>query len=207
MISVDEKISVASSPSIVWNYLSDPEAVVSCIPGASLGDQFEDGSFSGTVPIKFGPLRVSFGARISLALDESAMQGTISAKGKDGTGGTKFTATAVFSVLGDKEENASVILMGGEINLSGKLASVAEAGATTVVERMTKDFTDNFALLCIGQRTTAGDEATKRRVQFGQFTWRRFADWIRNLRKGRQSEQIAPSPVTYQGIGEGPTLQ
>jgi carbon monoxide dehydrogenase subunit G len=188
MISIDEKIYVPSSASTVWGFLSDPEAVVSCIPGASLGEQFEDGSFSGSVPVKFGPLRVSFGARISLELDEPVMQGTISAKGKDGNGGTRFTASASFSVLGDEEGNPSTILMIGEINLTGKLASVAEASATTVVGRMTKEFTDNFAALCTQQGAPVGDDVTESRSSHSaHFGWRRILDWIRGRRTVRQA--------------------
>ena len=38
MIEVNERIEVPSAPQVVWSLLSDPRAVVGCVPGAALGD-------------------------------------------------------------------------------------------------------------------------------------------------------------------------
>jgi carbon monoxide dehydrogenase subunit G len=38
--------------------LSDPRAVVDCVPGVKLGDRLEDGSYDATVTVKFGPAKV-----------------------------------------------------------------------------------------------------------------------------------------------------
>ena len=39
MINVHQSFGVPSEPRTVWEVISDPEAVVGCVPGASLGEQ------------------------------------------------------------------------------------------------------------------------------------------------------------------------
>ena len=90
MIEVNERIDVASAPRIVWDLLSDPRAVVACVPGAALGDEHDDGSFDATLTIKFGPAKVTFRARVALELDAAAMAGHVTTRGKDNQGGTRF---------------------------------------------------------------------------------------------------------------------
>ena len=53
MIEINERIDVPSTPSTVWQILSDPHAVVDCVPGAALGEAQEDGSFDAKLVVKF----------------------------------------------------------------------------------------------------------------------------------------------------------
>ena len=99
MIEIHERVDVPSAqPRFVWGLLSDPHAVVGCVPGAELGAEHEDGTFDGGLTVKFGPARVTFRARIELELDQAAMTGRVIARGKDNQGGTRFRATMSFSV-------------------------------------------------------------------------------------------------------------
>jgi carbon monoxide dehydrogenase subunit G len=140
LIAIAEEISVPSPPDRVWTVVSDPRAVVSCIAGAGLGAVHDDGSFDGTLLVKFGALRVKFAAVLSLELTEADLEGRLSARGKDGQGATRFNGSATFRVTPDADPGRSLVTMAGEVNLSGKLASLIESGAGVVVSRMTKEF-------------------------------------------------------------------
>ena len=70
MIEVHEQFDVPASPERVWAVLSDPHAVVGCVPGASIVGQEEDGTLDTSVAVKFGPTRVTFRAKALLDLDE-----------------------------------------------------------------------------------------------------------------------------------------
>ncbi|MFJ8755004.1 SRPBCC domain-containing protein [Streptomyces sp. NPDC102441] len=148
MISITEEIVVPSPPERVWEVISDPSAVVSCIGGAELGASHDDGSFDGTLAIRFGGLRVKFAARISLDLDESAHEGRLTARGADGQGATRFSAGATFRVVEGETSGTSRVFCDGEIKLNGKLAKLIESGAGMVVSRMTKEFTDQLVEKC-----------------------------------------------------------
>ncbi|MFD5628413.1 SRPBCC domain-containing protein [Streptomyces sp. NPDC127072] len=148
LISITDEIAVPSPPRRVWEVISSPSDVVSCISGAELGPSHEDGSFDGTLAVRFGGLRVKFAARITLDLDEPAHEGTLAARGADGQGATRFSAHATFRVVEGEAPGTSRIHVDGEIKLNGKLAKLIETGATVVVSKMTKEFSDQLVQRC-----------------------------------------------------------
>ncbi|MFS8201209.1 SRPBCC family protein [Streptomyces sp. CWNU-52B] len=148
MISITDEIAVPSPPRRVWEVISDPSEVVGCIGGAELGPSHEDGSFDGSLAIRFGGIRVRFAARITLDLDEPAHEGRLSARGSDGQGATRFNAHATFRVAEGDAPGTSRIHVDGEIKLNGKLAKLIESGAGAVVSRMTKEFSDQLVQRC-----------------------------------------------------------
>ena len=148
MIEVNERIEVPSAPQVVWGLLSDPRAVVGCVPGAALGDEQEDGSYDATLTVKFGPAKVTFRARVALELDAAAMAGRVIARGKDSQGGTRIRSTMTFRVVERAEPPGSAIPIEAQVEIFGRLASLVEGGATLVVKRMTGEFTERFAARC-----------------------------------------------------------
>jgi carbon monoxide dehydrogenase subunit G len=147
-VEVNERIEVAASPRTVWAILSDPQAVVECVPGAALGEKHEDGTFDSTVTVKFGPARVTFKARVGLELDPETMVGHVSSRGKDNQGGTRFNGKMTFSVTEQAEGQGSAILLEAEVEISGKLAMLVESGAKLVIKHMTSEFSERLAARC-----------------------------------------------------------
>jgi carbon monoxide dehydrogenase subunit G len=148
MIEVNEQIEVPSAPRTVWGLLSDPRAVVDCVPGAALGDEQEDGSFDASLTIKFGPAKVTFHARVALELDAAAMVGNVSSRGKDNQGGTRFRATMTFKVVEQAQSAGSTVIIEARVEISGRLAMLVEGGAALVVKRMTSEFSERLAARC-----------------------------------------------------------
>jgi carbon monoxide dehydrogenase subunit G len=153
VISVREEIAVPAPPARVWAVLSDPSAVVSCVSGAELGAAHQDGSFDGSLLVRFGAVRVRFAARVELVLTESGMEGRLSARGRDGQAATRFSARATFRVVPDGTGGARVPL-DGEVQLNGKLAGLIESGAGAVVARMAKDFSAQLVDRCTATTAT-----------------------------------------------------
>ncbi len=153
MIDVNERVELPSAPQIVWDLLSDPHAVVNCVPGATLGEQHEDGSFDGSLTVKFGPAKVTFHTRVALELDAATKTGHVTARGKDNQGGTRVRATMTFKVLDRTEPPGSSIAIEAQVEISGRLALVVEAGASLVVKRITREFSEQLAAHCAGITT------------------------------------------------------
>ena len=153
MIEVSERIEVASPPAVVWALLSDPRAVVGCVPGAALGEQQEDGSYSATLVVKFGPAKVTFHSKVALEYDSAAMGGRVSSRGKDNQGGTRVKTTMTFKVVEGETLDSSVIPIDAQVEISGRLALLVEGGASLVVKRMTGEFTERLAARLAGART------------------------------------------------------
>jgi carbon monoxide dehydrogenase subunit G len=148
MITISEHFEVPYPPLTVWAILSDPNAVVQCVEGAELGESLGDGSFKARTTVKFGALRIHFNGQVSLDLDEDAMEGHLTAQGKDAQGGARFRATTTFNVTGQAQNGGSVVTVQGEVDISGKLVSVIEAGASRVVRRLTDNFSENLTAQC-----------------------------------------------------------
>jgi carbon monoxide dehydrogenase subunit G len=153
MIEVNERIEVASPPGVVWALLSDPRAVVDCVPGAVLGEQQEDGSYNATLVVKFGPAKVTFHAKVTLEFDSAAMGGRVSSRGKDNQGGTRVKTTMTFKVIQGAAPGTSVIPIDAQVEISGRLASLVESGAALVTKRMTGEFTERLAARLAGAQT------------------------------------------------------
>jgi len=148
VIEISECIEVPAAPRIVWDVLSDPRAVVDCVPGAELGDRLEDGSYDATVTVKFGPAKVTFRAKVALELDGTAMIGQVSARGRDGQGGTRVKMAMTFKVIAGQAPGSSAVPIDAHVEISGRLASLVESGAALVAERMTREFTERLAARC-----------------------------------------------------------
>ena len=153
MIEIRERFDVPADPERVWEILSDPRAVVECVPGASIVGQDADGALDARVQVKFGPTRIGFQVRAMLDLDEPAHQGKITAQGKDGIGGTRMRSTATFGVTPGPGATGSSVAIDGAVEVSGRLASLIEGGASVVVKRMSSEFAERLAASCSAARS------------------------------------------------------
>ena len=145
MIEIDEMIDIPAPPDQVWALLSDPHAVVDCVPGATLGEEHDDGSFDAGIVVKFGPAKVTFRARVMLELDPATMTGKVSSKGKDNQGGTRFSATMAYGVTGGTAPPQSIINIKANTEITGRLSSLVESGASLVIKYMTNEFSKRLA--------------------------------------------------------------
>jgi len=149
MIEVNETIEVDSDPKTVWALLSDPKAVVECVAGASLGERNEDGTYDAGITVKFGPAKVAFKAKVEIEYDHAGMSGKVVSRGKDAQGGARFQTTMNFAVREREGETpGSAIDIRANVDISGRLASLIETGASMVVKRMTKDLSEQLAARC-----------------------------------------------------------
>lgn len=145
MIEVNEQIEVPKDPQAVWDLLSNPREVVSCVAGATLGEQHEDGSYDASITVKFGPAKVAFRAKVALELDPATRTGHVTSRGKDNQGGARFETRMTFKVLERQDPPGTIIPIVANVDISGRLASIIETGAGMVVKRMTKEFSESLA--------------------------------------------------------------
>src|SRR5919202_4777546 len=144
MIEIDEQFRVAAPVAAVWEVLSDPRAVVGCVPGAALVGENPDGTYDGSLTVKFGPLAVAFQARVGLELEPETHTGRLTAHGRDKQGGTRFRGAATFMVR-RSESGGSVVTIQGGVDISGRLAPMVESGASVVVKHLMAEFAERLA--------------------------------------------------------------
>ena len=142
MIEVHEHFEVPADSRTVWSIVSNPRDVVSCVPGAALGKQNEDGSYDGSLTVKFGPATVTFNVTVRVETDDATMTGRVSAKGKDTLGGTRIKPSMTFKVA--PAGSGSSVAGDGDVEISGRLAGMIEGGASVVVKKMSSEFARNL---------------------------------------------------------------
>lgn len=146
MIEIAERFEVPASPARVWEVLSDPHAVVECVPGASIERTNEDGSFDAKLTVKFGPTRISFMTQCALDLDSAAHTGKLSARGKENAAGTRIASAATFAVA--PQGDGTEVSVQSTVEVAGRLAGMIEGGAGVVARRMSAEFAKRLAERC-----------------------------------------------------------
>lgn len=174
MITIAERVAVPHPPKIVWEVLSDPAKVVACIDGSELGEQHDDGSFDARLTVRFAAIKVPFSARVTLDLDDAEHIGTLEAQGSDSRGSTRVQGQARFTVVA--VEAGSEVVIDGDVDITGQLASLITTGATVVVDRMTRSFADELTQACAEQDPATRTAALERSAEQAE---RGFVAWLR----------------------------
>ena len=128
----------------VWDFLSDPHKIVTCVPGAQLTEAVDDRHYKGTVTMKIGPVVTSFNGEIILEqLDESNHSMEIHGKGVDTKG--KGSANMVLSgKLVDTGNGSTEVTNNMDISITGKLAQFGSRMIVDVSDQVFKQFVNNF---------------------------------------------------------------
>lgn len=168
MVALREQVTVRASADEVWKVLEDPALVASCIPGAALGDVGKNGSYSGSLTVKFGPTTATFRGEVSLNHDQAARSVSIEGRGVDQRGASHALGTGLVSVKGG--ENA-LIAVDGDYSVTGPLQMFASAGGVYVARALLATFADNIAALVTERRARQeGETAAHAPASFSSCT-------------------------------------
>jgi carbon monoxide dehydrogenase subunit G len=149
MISIQESFTISGPVSEVWPLLSDPNVVVTCVPGATLVADHGDGRYDGLVGVKFGPTQIAF--------DHENHRCSIEARGQDQRGASGASATA--NVAASEENGATTVTVSGAFNVTGPLATFARTGGQHLAREILAEFSRNFSALIAARTAEAAPAA------------------------------------------------
>jgi carbon monoxide dehydrogenase subunit G len=128
----------------VWEGLNDPDILKNCIPGCQSIDKLSDTEFTAKVVAKVGPVKATFGGKVSLS-DLDPPQGyTISG---EGTGGVAGFAKGSARVALVEEDGGTLLKYAAQANVGGKLAQIGSRLIGAAARKMADDFFGRFAEL------------------------------------------------------------
>ncbi|MEM9208440.1 MAG: SRPBCC family protein, partial [Pseudomonadota bacterium] len=133
-----------------------------CMPGASITEQSDDGSYNGNVSVKVGPVQSVFRGTIRVAeIDGDTRRIALSAKGRDKTGTSNATMELTASVI-DRDGGCELI-GNSEIKVLGKMANFGARMINGVADQLIAQFLENFSnrVLAIGEGASAEQAAEK----------------------------------------------
>jgi len=127
-IEIEKEFDVPQSVEEVWAFLTDPERIVECLPGAKLVDEIDARTFKGEIGMKLGPIGITFHGIIRFdELDGDRHHVVMTGEGKDerGTGSVRMTMT---SSLTPGARGGTHVWVAQTVALSGRLASFGRGG-------------------------------------------------------------------------------
>jgi len=135
------KTFVVRSPADqVWSFLTDPERVARCLPGAAITGKLDDHTWQGTMTVKVGPVSSSYKGKVAFEkLDSASRTAQIVATGQDvrGRGGAdlRLTSSLVAKAPGETEITTS-----SHVNITGILAQMGRGMVQDVSDQMFQVF-------------------------------------------------------------------
>ena len=126
----------------VWEALNDPEILKLSIPGCQALEKVSDTEFNGRVLASVGPVRATFGGKVTLSDLDPLQSYTISGEGSGGVagfakGGAKVELT--------EDGGATVLHYAVQAQVGGKLAQIGSRLIDGVARKMVNDFFARFA--------------------------------------------------------------
>src|SRR3984957_21054068 len=71
-IPIEKTFQVKEPVDQVWNLLSDPKRVATCVPGAKITEQLDDKTYKGTISVKVGPSATDYKGELEIVRSDAA---------------------------------------------------------------------------------------------------------------------------------------
>jgi carbon monoxide dehydrogenase subunit G len=126
----------------VWEALNDPEILKQSIPGCQTLEKVSDTEFNGKVVASVGPVRATFGGKVTLSDLDPPQSYTISG---EGSGGVAGFAKGGAKVNLAEDGGATVLHYEVQAQVGGKLAQVGSRLIDGVARKMASDFFGRLA--------------------------------------------------------------
>lgn len=122
-ITIKETFVVQAPIERVWQFVMDPEMVVTCMPGAELEEIVDEKTFLGKVSVKVGAITTSYSGKVTFTMvDAEAHNVEMTAEGTETGGGTaKGTMSSRLRTLDSGETE---VVAEATVDLTGRIMQV-----------------------------------------------------------------------------------
>ncbi len=145
-MKLQHEFDVPASPLETLELLLDPERVVSCMPGATLVEVVDDGTWKTTMAVRLGPVGMDFLNDVSVVDQDNAagsIRLTVRGRDKRGKGGVY---AAVDAQLEGIDGGGTRVTMDTDVKFSGQ---AAQLGRPALIHDVSTRLVDEFAR-CVG---------------------------------------------------------
>ena len=164
-MKLEHAFEVPASPDQTMALMLDAERVVPCMPGATLKEVVDEGSWKAEMGVKLGPVGMQFLVDVKLLeRDQAAHAVKLSLSGRDtrGKGGAEGTVDSRRLIALDG--GGTRVEMATDLRFSGQ---AAQLGRPSVVQDVSNKLVDQFAD-CLKAQLSASPEQAAEAVQQAQ---------------------------------------
>jgi carbon monoxide dehydrogenase subunit G len=139
-LEISKSFVVKASPEVAWAFLTDPNRVARCLPGAQITNKIDEKTYAGTIAMKVGPVAASYKGTMTFEqLDAAARTAAIVAAGQDvrGKGGADMRMT---SRLVERAPGETEVQITTHVNVMGILAQFGRGMIQDVSDQMFDKF-------------------------------------------------------------------
>ncbi|MGO9831328.1 MAG: SRPBCC family protein [Myxococcaceae bacterium] len=143
-MEITKTFTVKAAPAAVWTFLTDPQRVARCLPGAAIGEQLDDKTYTGTMTVKVGPVSSSYKGKVTFErLDPSTRTAEIRASGQDirGKGGAELQLTSSVRDVGGGQTEVTAV---SQVNITGLLAQMGRGMVQDVSDQIFQMFSERM---------------------------------------------------------------
>ena len=143
-IEIVKTFVVKAPQEAVWGFLTDPQRVARCMPGAAITDRIDEKTFAGTMAVKVGPVSTSYKGKVVFErLDASAHTAEIVATGQDvrGRGGADLRLT---SSIKEVAPGQTEVTAASKVNITGILAQMGRGMVQDVSDHLFQTFSQRM---------------------------------------------------------------
>ena len=133
-----------TGPEKVWQILTDPEALKSCIPGCEKMDALGNNEYAATVTISMGPIRSKFDAKVTMVDLQPFESYKLIVEGNGPSGFVRGESQIKLTEL----ENKTTVDVDSDSSSGGLLARVGQR----MVESFARSMMDRF-FTCLQEST------------------------------------------------------
>lgn len=147
----------------VWVFLNDPEVLKACIPGCEELNKSSDTELVAKVVAKIGPVKASFGGKVTLSDIDAPNGYTITGEGQGGAagfakGGAKVRLEAVDGGA------ATILHYAADAQIGGKLAQIGSRLVEGSARKLADEFFAAFAAQAAARAGAAAAEGAAEAV-------------------------------------------
>ena len=150
-MKLEQSFEVTAPLQRVWEALIDVQRVAPCLPGATVTERNDDGSYNGEFKVKIGPTSAAYSGKLNMeSVDENSHHATMEAAGTDkrGQGGAKAT---IHSSVEEIDADTSRVNVSTDYHITGRLARFGRGGMIEEISnRLLRDFATNLQTMLTG---------------------------------------------------------
>jgi len=140
-IEIQRSVLIAHPPDEVWNFLTQVDRVVPCLPGATLTDSSGD-RLQGQVAVKLGPIAATFEGEGRMIRDATRRRGVMRGAGRDRLSASRVSAEVEYALAPEQDGAATRVDIAVRALLLGPLA---QFGRGAIVNDVAARLADMFA--------------------------------------------------------------
>ncbi len=158
-MDIKNEFTVSAPIERAWDVMLDLERITPCLPGASVQEQQEDGSYKGTMKVKIGPITANYRGTVAYEeTDESNHRAVLKATGRDARGQGTASATIVSTLTSEGE--ATRVNVETDMRLTGRAAQFGRGVAQDVATKIFDQFAE-----CLEREIAGGGEVSQESTQ------------------------------------------